>query len=140
MRGLTGNLSLQNFNSRQRLQPTIRGVRTAVAFRPVSFIQIRRNAHSLGHALEASPKLRAVADKALWRKLGSEVWGSQWLAVTQHVVARFVGLGSGFHSVPSRSMAQQRTSSFLARATIACFFLVFCPFEIRCTTLTAQGL
>src|SRR6476661_6721089 len=48
--------------------------------------------------------------------------------------------GGSRHSVLSRNMAQQRTNSFRANATIACFLRVFWPRESRCIRRWAHGL
>jgi hypothetical protein len=44
------------------------------------------------------------------------------------------------HGLSSRNMAQQRTNSFRARATTACFLRVRCPRLSRCTNRCAQVL
>ena len=48
--------------------------------------------------------------------------------------------GGSRHSVLSRNMAQQRTNSFRAYATIACFLRVFWPRESRSISRWAHGL
>ena len=129
----------------QGLQSTIRGVRTLLRSSVLSHHHSPRHSFVTTRSMASGGYRVNVGMTFRWRSavsVGFGLSGNSPRGCHAGHRGRLVGVGSGggFQSVPSRSIAQQRTSRRRATATIACLRRVFWPRDSRCSSCAAHGL